>query len=110
MSNASQQLAIGNQVVERGVLERECQSLAERISLLHGLNAPEFFDKALFRSYIDLLRRSRYLTSHNQGGLVIDAGILNVSEQALGLLSTGMRQTIQHVTAQQDGQKIAHIA
>ena len=106
----AQQLAIGNQVVERGVLERECQSLAERISLLHGLNAPEFFDKALFRSYIDLLRRSRYLTSHNQGGLVIDAGILNVSEQALGLLSTGMRQTIQHVTAQQDGQKIAHIA
>ena len=44
-------------------LEDLCTVMAQRLSILHGLNAPEFFDKSLFRHFInglleqDVLRR-----------------------------------------------------
>ncbi|WP_035387164.1 glycerol-3-phosphate 1-O-acyltransferase PlsB [Ferrimonas senticii] len=36
--------------IERGTLERESQQLAEHMSKLHGISAPEFFDKSLFNT------------------------------------------------------------
>lgn len=33
-------------------LEEQCTLLAQRISMLYGINAPEFFDKSLFRTLI----------------------------------------------------------
>ncbi|MDU7868858.1 MAG: glycerol-3-phosphate 1-O-acyltransferase PlsB, partial [Pantoea sp.] len=32
--------------INRGTLEKESRTLAQRLSVLHGINAPEFFDKA----------------------------------------------------------------
>lgn len=36
-------------------LEKQCTLLAQRISMLYGINAPEFFDKSLFRTLIQQL-------------------------------------------------------
>jgi glycerol-3-phosphate O-acyltransferase len=36
-------------------LEELCTVMAQRLSILHGLNAPEFFDKSLFRHFIQSL-------------------------------------------------------
>ncbi|MEE5168466.1 glycerol-3-phosphate 1-O-acyltransferase PlsB [Pseudomonas alliivorans] len=36
-------------------LEDLCTVMAQRLSILHGLNAPEFFDKSLFRHFIQTL-------------------------------------------------------
>ncbi|MDY7559320.1 glycerol-3-phosphate 1-O-acyltransferase PlsB [Pseudomonas sp. 10B1] len=36
-------------------LEDLCTVMAQRLSILHGLNAPEFFDKSLFRHFIQNL-------------------------------------------------------
>ncbi|SHM81891.1 glycerol-3-phosphate acyltransferase [Pseudomonas asturiensis] len=36
-------------------LEDLCTVMAQRLSILHGLNAPEFFDKSLFRHFIQSL-------------------------------------------------------
>ncbi len=36
-------------------LEELCTVMAQRLSVLHGLNAPEFFDKSLFRHFIQTL-------------------------------------------------------
>ena len=30
--------------------------MAQRMTVLYGLNSPEFVDKSLFRNFIDLLR------------------------------------------------------
>ncbi|MFC0309111.1 glycerol-3-phosphate 1-O-acyltransferase PlsB [Gallibacterium trehalosifermentans] len=40
----------------RAELEKESQSIAQRLSVLHGINAPEFFDKAVFAAFINGLK------------------------------------------------------
>ena len=45
----------GQHCIDRRTLERDCIELARRISRLYGLNAPEFFDGRLFRSFVDTL-------------------------------------------------------
>ena len=38
-------------------------SMAQRMSVLYGLNSPEFFDKSLFRNFIELLRRRNVIAA-----------------------------------------------
>ena len=47
--------------IERGQLERESQVLAERLSKLHGINAPEFFDKKVLSTLVSSLREQGYI-------------------------------------------------
>ncbi len=53
----------GQNSISAEELEDLCTVMAQRLSILHGLNAPEFFDKSLFRHFIqtlldlDVLRR-----------------------------------------------------
>ncbi|WKT00102.1 glycerol-3-phosphate 1-O-acyltransferase PlsB [Gallibacterium salpingitidis] len=44
----------------RAELEKESQSIAQRLSVLHGINAPEFFDKAIFAAFINCLKQNDY--------------------------------------------------
>ncbi|MBP6514425.1 MAG: glycerol-3-phosphate 1-O-acyltransferase PlsB, partial [Steroidobacteraceae bacterium] len=50
-------------------LEQRCVTMAQRMALLYGLAAPEFFDKAMFRAFIDLLRRRGVVTTAAGGRL-----------------------------------------
>ncbi len=54
-------LKSGSGRISQDVLESQCQLMAQRMSLLYELNSPEFFDKALFKNFIDLLRARNVL-------------------------------------------------
>ena len=43
-------------------LERQCELMAQRMALLYEINSPEFFDRALFRNFVELLRLRGVLT------------------------------------------------
>lgn len=45
----------GQHTLSAEELEDLCTVMAQRLSILHGLNAPEFFDKSLFRHFIQTL-------------------------------------------------------
>ena len=45
----------GQNTLSAEELEDLCTVMAQRLSILHGLNAPEFFDKSLFRHFIQTL-------------------------------------------------------
>jgi glycerol-3-phosphate O-acyltransferase len=45
----------GQRRIDRRTLERDCITLARRVSRLYGLNAPEFFDGRLFHNFVDTL-------------------------------------------------------
>ncbi|VFS55810.1 Glycerol-3-phosphate acyltransferase [Leminorella grimontii] len=51
-----------NPSISRGVLEKESRQLAQRLSVLHGINAPEFFDKAVFSTLVATLRSAGYIS------------------------------------------------
>ena len=48
-------LNAGQNTISAEELEELCTVMAQRLSILHGLNAPEFFDKSLFRHFIQTL-------------------------------------------------------
>lgn len=50
-------------------LENLCTVMAQRVSVLHGLNAPEFFDKSLFRHFIQTLLDEDVLRKDDNGKL-----------------------------------------
>ncbi|WP_166251489.1 glycerol-3-phosphate 1-O-acyltransferase PlsB [Marinobacter salicampi] len=79
-------------------LEEQSTLMAERMSILFGLNAPEFFDKTLFRNFIANLQKNEVITEDANGQLCYTDGLDEVAEDARLVLSVEKRQAIQQVT------------
>jgi glycerol-3-phosphate O-acyltransferase len=79
-------------------LEERCSAMAQRISLLYGLNSPEFFDRSMFRSFIDLMRRRNVIQVGPNGRLTYGEPLLAVAEDARIVLSEQIRNSILQVT------------
>lgn len=75
--------------IERPDLERESHLLAKRLGSLHGVTAPEFYDKKLYGTLSVKLKDLGYLMdkSHAQD-------IDRIRNQANAMLSAQMKQTI----------------
>jgi glycerol-3-phosphate O-acyltransferase len=65
---------------------------------LHGLNAPEFFDKALFRNLIEELLGRDVLTLNEEGNILFADRIENIANDAKVLLNAELRRSILQVT------------
>jgi len=79
-------------------LEGLCTVMAQRLSILHGLNAPEFFDKSLFRHFIQSLIEQKVLLPDQNGKLGYHAKLGNLVEgAAIRLLSAEIRLSIRQV-------------
>ena len=61
-------------------LETLCTVMAQRLSILHGLNAPEFFDKSLFRHFIKSLQDEGVLHQDEAGKLGYHAELRELAE------------------------------
>jgi len=59
----------GQNALSAAELEDLCTVMAQRLSILHGLNAPEFFDKSLFRHFIQTLLDQGVLRQDEAGKL-----------------------------------------
>ena len=78
-------------------LQERCHLMAQRISMLYGFNSPEFFDKELFGSFIDLLRRRSVLEIDAAGKLTFNEVLLNVEADAELVLAEQIRHSILQV-------------
>lgn len=58
-------LLLNNPEISRGQLEKESRLVAQRLSVLHGINAPEFFDKAVFATLVATLREAHYINDNS---------------------------------------------
>jgi glycerol-3-phosphate O-acyltransferase len=88
----------GSNAITQKSLEERCQLMAQRMSLLYGFNSPEFFDRTLFGSFIDLLRERAVLRVSEQGNLEFDDVLLRVASDAEIVLSEQIRHSILQVT------------
>ena len=88
----------GSAVITQKALEERCQLMAQRMTLLYGFNSPEFFDRALFGSFINLLRGRGVLRADGESHLVFDEVLLNVAQDAEIVLSEQIRHSILQVT------------
>jgi glycerol-3-phosphate O-acyltransferase len=94
----------GSGELSRAELERLCIQTAQRISMLHEFDAPEFYDKALFREFIAQLMKTRYLSVNKENHLVYDRRLEKISEDAKYILGEDIRLEIDRHTphAKQD--------
>lgn len=77
----------GTGAVTAEYLEGESQNVAQRIGILYRLNAPEFFDKSLFRQFIQTLKTRGIITVDEGGLLYFDDrihAVMNDADKALG--------------------------
>jgi glycerol-3-phosphate O-acyltransferase len=91
-------LQSGSGMITQEALEERCYLMAQRMSLLHELNSPEFFDKSLFRNFIDLLRRRNVIQASEEGKLLFGEPLLGVAVDAQMVLSEQIRHSILQVT------------
>ena len=91
-------LQSGSGVITQEALEERCHLMAQRMSVLYGLNSPEFFDKSLFRNFFDLLRRRNVIQATALGTLAFGEPLLTVAADAQRVLSEQIRHSILQVT------------
>ena len=91
-------LKAGSGRLTQSVLESQCQLMAQRMSILHELNAPEFFDKSLFAHFIDLLRERKVLTVNAEGRLAFTEMLAGVAQDAQLVLHEQIRNSILQAT------------
>ena len=91
-------LKAGSGKLTQVALEETCQRMAQRISMLYGFNSPEFFDRAMFEHYIDLLRERGVLRVDAEGRLEFDEVLLAAAQDAQLVLSEQIRHSILQVT------------
>jgi glycerol-3-phosphate O-acyltransferase len=91
-------LKSGSGRISQDVLESQCQLMAQRMSLLYELNSPEFFDKALFKNFIDLLRARNVLGVSAEGRLTYTDMLPAVADDAQLVLHEQIRNSVLQVT------------
>ncbi|KAA9131000.1 glycerol-3-phosphate 1-O-acyltransferase PlsB [Marinihelvus fidelis] len=84
----------GSGTLNRQELERLCIMTAQRISLIQEFEAPEFYDKGLFRQFIGELRRRDILVVNDQERLEFGDALDRMSKDARLFLEKGIRHGI----------------
>jgi glycerol-3-phosphate O-acyltransferase len=88
----------GPRTVSAGELETLCQLAAQRLSLLYAPAAPEFFDKSLFRGFIQKMRELKLVWLCPDAKLDFDERLNAWEKDAKLVLSRELRHTIAKIT------------
>ena len=81
-----------------GQLESLCQLAAQRLSLLYAPAAPEFFDKSLFRGFIQKLKELGLVWPDENSKLVFDERLTTWARDAKVILGRELRHTIEKIS------------
>jgi glycerol-3-phosphate O-acyltransferase len=79
-------------------LESLCQQAAQRLSLLYAPAAPEFFDRTLFRGFIQKMRELRLVWPDENSKLLFDERLDMWAKDAKFILGRELRHTIERVS------------
>lgn len=89
----------GPGILGAGELEGLCQLTAQRLSLLYAPAAPEFFDKSLFRSFIQKLRELKLVWPNpDTSKLMFDERLNAWAKEARVVLGRELRHTIEKIS------------
>jgi len=88
----------GSGKLDRRQLEQLCILSAQRISLLHEFEAPEFYDRTLFRQFIESMFESGFLSRDDDNCLVFGRQLESFAQDAKLVLGKEIRHAIIQVT------------
>ncbi|MGM0526199.1 MAG: glycerol-3-phosphate 1-O-acyltransferase PlsB [Pseudomonadota bacterium] len=88
------------QPIQRAELERHSITLAERLSSIHGINAPEFYDKKVMTTFIGSLKAQQLLQVNDDGQQIAAPSIGPLSDMIDELIDPPVLQTIRQSVQQ----------
>ncbi len=92
-------LLVENPELGKSDLEAKSQEIAQRLGRLHGINAPEFFDKGVFSALFITLKSEGYLDSEGECNV---EQTKRLAGKLYGMLYPEVRLTIQESIYQYD--------
>ncbi|MBV9727729.1 MAG: glycerol-3-phosphate 1-O-acyltransferase PlsB [Gammaproteobacteria bacterium] len=90
----AQLVLAGSGTLTQPALEERCQQTAQRMTLLSGLDSPEFSDRSMFANFIALLRARGVIRAAGGGVLEYDEVLVRVAQDAQFVLSEQLRHSI----------------
>jgi glycerol-3-phosphate O-acyltransferase len=88
----------GSGAITEKALEEESQLMAQRLSVLFGLDSPEFFDRSLFRNFIRKLKAQGVIHTGADGRLEFGEVVGRLDENARMLLGDEIRLAVRDLT------------
>ncbi|MEW6999066.1 glycerol-3-phosphate 1-O-acyltransferase PlsB [Colwelliaceae bacterium BS250] len=82
--------------VSRSDLGADTKTLAQRLSKLHNINAPEFIDKKAQAAIVNALREYGYIESDDNGCFVVTEKLADLEHTIVHLLDADVLQSIMH--------------
>ncbi|MFA9202858.1 MAG: hypothetical protein ACEQSD_02530, partial [Flavobacteriales bacterium] len=76
--------------------------LGQRLSILYEFNAPEFFDRTLFKSFVETLAKFDYLQLDEEQIIHFDHRLERMAEDSRLILNADTLNTLQHMTCVTD--------
>jgi len=89
----------GQKPISRSDLEIRSQQLAQRIAALYGLNAPEAFDKNLFRNTVNVLREEELISKNESNDFIVTAALVDLQKLILGRVNRESKHEMQKTAA-----------
>ncbi|WP_371194302.1 glycerol-3-phosphate 1-O-acyltransferase PlsB [Glaciecola sp. SC05] len=81
-------------IIGRSQLEKQSQTIAERLSALFGMHSPEFYDKNVLGSFVMALRENKHLSNREDGNLAFSESSLALKRAIIPLV---WPEIIQHL-------------
>ncbi|NOI68462.1 glycerol-3-phosphate 1-O-acyltransferase PlsB [Vibrio sp. 99-8-1] len=88
-----------NPDLDKSQLEKKSQEVAQRLGRLHGINAPEFFDKGVFSFLFNTLKEEKYI---DISGKCCVEKTQSLADMLSNLVSTEVKLTIQESLYQEN--------
>jgi glycerol-3-phosphate O-acyltransferase len=83
--------------MSRNELEQKSQQFAQRLSSLHGISSPEFFDKNVLASFVSALKENQLVERTEEGQLQHCAKSEALRLDVISLISPELAQRIQQI-------------
>lgn len=88
---------IQREALNRAELEKHSHELAQRLLNLHGITAPEYYDKQLFATLLVALKDSGYSQLDEQSRVCATQSLHQLSDTVAGLLRSEVLQSIHSI-------------
>ncbi len=89
----------GSGMMSTRQVEELSQLVGQRLSVLYEFNSPEFFDKALFQTFIKVLTQKEYIRTNEDNAIMFDENFSNIAKYADLVLDEVKLQMLHNITS-----------
>ncbi len=84
----------GDRPLTEEQIEQRCHLVAQKVSMIYGINSPDFFDRQLFGHFIETLFKLDFIEHDDNGHILFQESFNQINVDIRVLLSVEVRSTI----------------